>query len=219
MALSTGRALVAAVAAATIWIAAVPRVGSAQATPDLTGTWVVNPELSDRPGQSGGGDSGDTAGRRRPGGGGMGRPGGMSGMGRRGGFGDGGMPNPEDMERMRAAMDAATRVPTRLIIVKSETGLIVTDEEGVSTRLPLDGRKDTGAVNGVPFETATRWDAGKLRVERKFKGGVKVVELYSLTADPRLLTVSSTVEGGRMRDGGRTTTRVYDAREPAGDGR
>ena len=106
---------------------------AAQSRPaaDLTGTWVLNAGLSDRPGQ-GAGDQGERpegGGRRGPGGGGMGRPGGgMGGFGGRGGgrSGDGGdMPDREDMERMRAAMDAARRTPARLIIVTGDPGLIV----------------------------------------------------------------------------------------------
>ena len=45
-----------------------------------------------------------------------------------------------------------------------------------------------GAINGVPFESAAKWEAGKLRVEKKFKGGLKVVELYAVSADPGCLT-------------------------------
>ena len=189
-----------------------------QNNPDLTGTWVLNRDLSDKPGQGGGGGGG----RREPGGGGMGRPGaGMGGMGggmgggRGGGMGSGGgMPDREEMERMRATMEAVVRAPERLIIVKADPGLIVTDEEGVSIRLALDGTKDTGAVNGVPFESTTKWEAGKLRVERKFKSGLKLVETYSVSVDPRLLTVSAKIEGGRIGGASsRTTTRVYEPRE------
>ena len=186
-----------------------------QNNPDLTGTWVLNRDLSDRPGQGSGGGGGG-GGRRGPGGGGMGgHGGGMSGMGGRGGGygGGGGMPDREEMDRMRAAMEAAVRAPERLIIVKADTGLVVTDEEGVSTRLALDGSKETGAVNGVAFESTTNWEAGKLRVERKFKGGLKLVETYSMSADPRLLTVAARIEGGRG-GAGRETTRVYEPREP-----
>jgi hypothetical protein len=188
-----------------------------QTTPDLTGTWVLNAGLSDRPGQGSGGQDGSGEGGRRggPGGGGMGGPGGggMGGFGaRRGGGGqDGGMPDQEEMERRRASLDAVMRTPARLIIVKGDPGLIVTDEEGVSTRLALNG-KDTGAVNGVPFETTTKWENGKLRVEKKFKGGLKVLELYSVSAEPRLLTISSKIEGGR--GGSRTVNRVYDRHAP-----
>lgn len=191
-----------------------------QTMPDLTGTWVLNARLSDRPGQGGGDqDNAGEGGRRRgPGGGGMGPGGGgMGGFGgRRGGGGrdGGGMPDREEMERRRAAMDAALRAPARLIIVKGDPGLIVTDEEGVSTRLALNGKKETGALNGVPFETTTKWEDGKLRVQKKFKSGPKVVELYSVSADPPLLTVSVKIDGGGMRGGGRSMNRVYEQHEP-----
>jgi len=184
------------------------------ATPDLTGTWAFNAELSDRPGQGAQSGRPDGGGGHRGTGGGMGRPGGGmggGGMGGRGG-GGGGMPNPEDMERMRATMEAVLHTPARLIIVKGEQGLIVTDDEGVSTRLPLNGSKETGAINGAPFETTTKWEEGKLRVEKKFRSGPKVIELYSVSSDPRLLTVSLKTEGGR--GGGRTIKRVYDQHEP-----
>jgi hypothetical protein len=187
------------------------RAEQGTASPDLTGTWVLNAQLSDHGGQAAP-DGGNGGGRRR--GGGMGGPGGGmggmgGGMGRRGGFGGGGgAPDQEDMERRRAAMDAAMRRPARLIIVKGESGLIVTDEDGITTRLPLDGKKDTGAAEGVPFETTTKWEDGKLRVERKFKGGLKVVEYYALSSEPPLLTISSKIEGGRGP--GRTSTRVYE---------
>jgi hypothetical protein len=198
---------------------AVDLAAQSRSTADLTGTWVLNAGLSDRPGQSAGDQGGrpDGGGRRGPGGGGMGRPGGMGGSGgRRGGRSGGGgdMPDREDMERMRAAMDAVRRTPARLIIVTGEPGLIITDDEGVSTRLALNGSKETGAINGVPFESTAKWEERKLRVEKKFKGGLKVVELYSVSADPRLLTVSTKIEGGGMRGGGRTMNRVYDHHEP-----
>ena len=124
------------------------------------------------------------------------------------------MPNRDEMERWRAAMDAAMRAPARLIIVKGEPGLIVTDDQGVSTRLALNGGKETGAINGVAFESTTKWEDGKLRVEKKFKGGLKVVELYSISADPRLLTVSLKIDGGGSRGGGRPMNRVYEQHEP-----
>jgi hypothetical protein len=206
--------VVVATVAMAAWAA--PRVSAqSNGTPDLTGTWVLNQDLSDRPGQGGQGSGRDGGGGHRGPGGGMGRPGGGMG-GRGGGFGGRGgeMSNPEEMERMRAAMNAVLHAPARLIIVKGDPGLIVTDDEGVSTRLALDGSKETGAINGVPFETATKWEEGKLRVEKKFKGGLKLIELYSVSSDPRMLTVSLKTEGGR--GGGRTIKRVYDQHEPVG---
>lgn len=166
---------------------------------DLTGTWVLNRDLSDKPGQFGAVSSGSGS---RSGGG---RAGGMGGRGR--------MMNPDDRERTRSAIDAVLHTSTRLIIVNADPGLVITDEDGVSTRLALDGSKETGAINGVPFETTTKWEGDALRVNRKFKGGLTVQESYSVSADPRLLTVVVKIEGGR--GGGQPMTRVYDFQHPS----
>jgi hypothetical protein len=177
---------------------------------DLTGAWVLNNDLSDKPEQMRGPDDGGRGRSGRPGGG-MG--GGMGGGGRGGDpGGGGGMGSPEDMERMRAVLEVALRAPARLTIVTADERLVVTDEEGVSFRIPLDGSKDTGAANGVGFETTAKWENSTLRVERKFKVGLKLVEDYAASADPRQLIVSSKVEGSRMPGGGRTVKRVYDTK-------
>lgn len=216
---ATGTVVLAMAIVLVSWAAPTHASPQTQPTADLTGTWVLNTELSDKPAASPShnGTAGEHGGRGRSGGhaGGMGGFGG--GMGGRGGStggpGEGGTPNHEDMERQRAVMDAALHVPSRLILVKSNTGFVVTDEEGVSVRIPLDGTKDTGANNGVPFETTAKWEEGKLRVERKFKGGLKLAEQYALSADGHQLTVTSKVEGGRMPEGSRTKQRTYDRRE------
>jgi hypothetical protein len=187
--------------------------GQVEARPDLTGTGVLNRELSGPAGNTG---SPGEEGRPSPRGGGRGRPGmgGPGGMGgRSGGFGGPGggeMPDREEMERARAAMDAVMRMSPRLIIVTAEKGYLLTDDEGVSMRIPVEGTKDTGAVNGAPFETTTKWQGGKLRVERKFKSGLKVTDYYAVAGEPRVLTVSQTIEGGRMPGGTRPLNRVYN---------
>ena len=140
--------------------------------------------------------------------GGMG--GGMGGRG--GGSGGGGMPDREEMERMRATMQAVLRAPERLIIVKADPGLVVTDEEGVSTRLALDGSKDTGAVNGVTFESTTKWEDGKLRVERKFKGGTEARR--DLRRVGRSSPPDRVGQGRRRPDGKRQTDDESSLRTP-----
>jgi hypothetical protein len=134
-------------------------------------------------------------------------------MGAGGGFGGprgGEMPNREEMERTRAAMEGVMRMSKRLIIVKAEAGYLLTEDDGVTMRIPAEGKKDTGAVNGAPFETSTKWQDGKLRVERKFKGGLKVTDYYAVAGEPRVLTVTSKIEGTRMGDAHPTVNRVYD---------
>jgi hypothetical protein len=76
--------------------------------------------------------------------------------------------------------------------------------------LTLDGKKQKSSIEGIEVETSSKWDDGKLRVERKFKGDVKVVDDYSVSVDPRLLTIVSKVQGGPMRGRERTIRRVYD---------
>jgi hypothetical protein len=141
---------------------------------------------------------------------GMPGPGGMGGGGGFGGPGGGEMPNREEMERTGAAMEGVMRMSNRLIIVKAEAGYLLTEDDGVSMRIPAEGKKDTGAVNGAPFETSTKWQDGKLRVERKFKGGLKVTDYYAVAGEPRVLTVTSKIEGTRMGGAPPTVNRVYD---------
>jgi hypothetical protein len=190
--------------------------GQAGRKPDITGTWILNRELSDRPGTVAGRDGGpgDEGGRSPRGGGrggrGRGGPGGMPGRGRFGGRGGDQMPNQEEMEQMRAAMTGAMRMSPRVIIVTAETGYRVTEDDGVSLRIPAEGKKDIGAVNGALFETTAKWQDGKLRVERKFKVGLKVTDEYAVAGEPRVLTVTSTVEGIRRRGDPPKVKRVYD---------
>ena len=215
---ANGRSVVqlAAVLGCVVMTGAQSLSGQTDARPDITGTWTLNRDLSGPSGRSGSHDGGsDDEGRHSPRGGGMGRPGGGApgGMGGRGGGsggrGGGEMPDHEAMERTRAAMEAVMRKSARLIIVRTDTGYLVTDDDGVSMRIPVQGKKDTGAVNGAPFETTTKWEEEKLRVERKFKGGLKVTDYYSVAGEPRALTVTSTIEGGHMRGAPPPLNRVY----------
>ena len=184
--------------------------GQADRKPDITGTWILNRELSDRPGSASTRDSGNGGEGRRRGGRRMGGPGGMPGRGRVGGRGGDQMPNRDEMEQTRAAMDGVMRMSSRLIIVTAETGYHLTYDDGVTLRIPAEGKKDIGAVNGALFDTAAKWQDGKLRVERKFKVGLKVTDEYAIAGEPRVLTVTSTVEGTRRRGAPPTVKRVYD---------
>lgn len=194
-----------------VTIGATISIGIAQSDrqpPDLTGAWTLNRDLSTRRDGRRGGDGQDPGERPRRGGFG-------GGTGRRGGFGGrGNMPSREEMERMRAAMDLVMRPSLKLTIVRNDTGLILTDEHGRSTRVTLDGKKTKSSLDGVEFETSARWDQWKLRVERKFKGNLKAIDEYSISADPKQLIVVTTVEGGGGRGGrGRSIRRVYDPAE------
>jgi hypothetical protein len=193
-----------------------PAASGASATPDLTGLWILNEELSEKPPERGRGGESEGRGGRPPRGGGGGM-GGFGGGGRRGGFpgGEGGNARSrEDIERMRAVMEVALRAPGKLTIVRSEAVLVVTDEDGRSVRLTLDGKKNKSTVDGLEVETSSKWDDGVLRVERKFKGDMKAVDELSLPTDPRILVMTTKVEGGGTRGRALTLKRVYDRQEP-----
>jgi hypothetical protein len=191
-----------------------PETQAATTPPNLTGLWILNEDASDRPPDRGrGADSGE---RPPRGGGGGGGYGGFGGGRRRGGFGGGdrggGGRSREDMERARAAMAIATRAAKRLTIVRDESTVVLTDEDGRSVRLTADGKKNKSTIDGQDVETTSKWNGAALHVERKFKSDVKVVDEFSLAPDPQILVVATKIEGM----GGRAfeLRRVYDRQEP-----
>src|SRR5262245_66444346 len=98
----------------------------APAKPSLTGAWMLNKDLSDKPPERGDRD-GDSRGQGRRGGGGGGygrRGGGGGGFGGRGGYGGGrgrgggAAMDPKGMERMRDAMRAGLQRAHRVTIAE-----------------------------------------------------------------------------------------------------
>ena len=200
------------------------RTAQSASRPDLTGTWILK-SGPQRHGEASSGapvDSEGEGGRRRPpGGGGMGPPGG--GMGGRGGGvgGRGGdrseMPNREEMERMRAAMDAALHTPTRLIIRTVRHGPH-RDGRGRPEHVEFrsTGRRETGAANGVPFETTAKWERdGRLRVERKIRRRAQGYRALCTIVGSSAPPYHVEDQGGPGAPGGGTTvTRVDQRRGP-----
>jgi hypothetical protein len=187
---------------------------------DLTGAWKINKELTQRSEPEGG------AGRTRSGGqapvgggGGMGGrrgPGGIGGGGFGGGGGGGSRQDTEQMARVREAIRLASIVPERLTIVRAYNGFTVTDGDGISTTLTADGKGTKAEVGALEVETKVKWDEAVLVVERKFEGGVKVIDRYWVTDAPRQLVIASKIEGGRVAgERARALQRVYDRADTA----
>jgi hypothetical protein len=174
----------------------------------INGAWTLNTDLSDKPPARGeGGDRGDRGGddgtRRRGGFGGGGMRGG--GMGR-GGMG-GGRGNPDDMARMRDAMRDVMNPPEHLTITQTDTMVVITAQDGRTTRLSPDGKKIKDDSTGV--ERKTKWDGAKLVSEIAGLGPGKITETYTVDEEHHQLRVAIQMEGGRAQQ--RTTNRVYDA--------
>lgn len=169
-------------------------LGAAE-TPDLSGTWEMDKELSEDPmekmrerpssGMRGGGPGG---GRGGPGRGGPGGPGG----GRGGGARSDGQSREEMRERMREARVGLER----LEIAQSGSEVLITYADSREQVLTTDNKKSTIET---PFGEGTiraRWrdDGGllvKTRTERR-----KTAETYYVTRDGRMMTVLVEMDTG-----------------------
>jgi hypothetical protein len=105
---------------------------------------------------------------------------------------------------MRDAMREIMNPPVHLIIVQTETMIIVTGPDGRTTRLSPDGKKVKD--ESTKTERKTKWDGLKLVSEISGLGPRKITETYSVDPERRQLHVDVQVE--QRPD---TIHRVYDA--------
>ena len=185
----------------------------------LSGTWVLNRELSQAPPSFGeGGDTGRGGGRDGglPG---RGLPpdgGGGGGFGGRGGFGSGpsgdfggSRPDPAEMKKTRALMDELmTATPRLSIFQREENRIVFVDADGHTRTFTTNGKKERHQLQSGTLETSTKWDGMTLVQQSTLGGGVKVTQTFFLD-DARRLVISSTLDDSRM---GKVppNRRVYD---------
>jgi len=177
----------------------------------IVGAWTLNRSASDLGGGAegnGDGRDGGEDGRRGDGSGGGRRRGGGGfggGFGRGGGgFGNQQAQNQEAMQRMRDAMRQEMQAPDHMMIVSSDTTIIITTPDGHTTRLATDGTKIKDESTGI--DRRTKWDGGKLVSEISGLGRGKITETYFVDAGSKQLRVKLDVDGVRKT----TQTRVYD---------
>jgi hypothetical protein len=198
---------------ATGWIAGGHRA-AAQAKPasSLEGAWTLNKDLSDQASDGSGAsdDRGDRRSGRRGGGGGFGGGGFGGGRRRGGGFGGGGGGrgdvDPEQMARMRSALRDITNTPEHVTIVQTDSMIIVTGQDGRTTRLSPDGKKVKD--DSTKLERKTKWDGPTLVSEVSGVPGMKITESYSVDQERRQLHVSVKSDNDRRP---LAINRVYDA--------
>jgi hypothetical protein len=171
------------------------------------------------------GDQNADGGQRRGGGGGFGRGGGFGGrhMGGRGGYGGGAQMDPDAMARMREAMRDIMQPSEHLTITQSENMVVITTDEGRTTRLATDGSKVKD--ENTKIERKTKWDGDKLVSEISGAGPGKITQTYSVDPEHHQMRVTTIIErpstslgavpGGVEKRGkggqSRTITHVYDA--------
>ncbi len=198
-------------------IAQSPSQAPAQGT-SIVGVWTLNKELSDqrvteaRPGEPDDREHGDRGRSGGHGGSGGGFGGGFGGGGfGGGGRGGGGRGNAEDMQRRFEAMRAVMDAPERMTITRTESMVIITAQDGRTTRLATDNSKVKDESTGI--QRRTRWDGDRLVNEITGAGRGKVIETYAVDPDSRRLVVSVQRENEKDGDGG-PRRRVYDPQQP-----
>ncbi|MGD8700754.1 MAG: hypothetical protein PVJ43_15765 [Gemmatimonadales bacterium] len=184
----TGFARLATVAAAVLLSACSGGSGIAPDHPDITGTWVINLEQSDRPG--------DQMERQRP----PGAP------GQRPSGGPGG----ERRERFQQGFALMLQNSVAFKITEADSTLTLVGAEGIERVLTPDGQERVRRIEGLGNVTVkTRWKGDKLVIERTLETGVKITETFELAAEGRQLHLELKISGGPRTIEFR---RVYDAR-------
>jgi hypothetical protein len=182
----------------------------APASPSIVGAWTLNKDLSDQP--RGGDEEGREGreGRRGGGYGGGGRRGGGGfgggGFGGQGRGGTGETRSPEEIQRLRNALRDELRAAQHLTITDSGSTVIMTADDGRTTRLSTDGKKIKDESTNV--ERKTKRDGGKIVSEISGLGQGKITETYSVDPEHNQLHMTLDIEG---RQGKTTVKRVYDA--------
>jgi hypothetical protein len=178
-------------------------------TPNLTGGWILNRDLSDDAAQlierMQAGDHGGSGGGHRPPG-----AGGSHGPGMHGGGGNHGGMSPEQMRGMRAHMTDVLETPARLTIVQSDGLVTLTDDNGRSKRLTTNNKREKRPVDNRVVEVRTKWDDGRLVDETWLDHGMKLTETYSIASERQQLHVAVKLEGSRLPQP-LNLRRVYDA--------
>ena len=183
-------------------------------TADLSGTWLLNYELSDDP-RGNPVAVGDDGRRGRGGGfgGRIGRPGGgRTGRGGYGRAGDG--IDPEKLRKrmtgVREAFADLLTAPRRMTIVQRESESVLTYDDGRLVRLIPDGREHAGiAGQGIKIIRKTSWDAGALRAEIRIESGPKLIHVLEPRLHGEQLVATTTVEP-HGDNAGLELRRIYD---------
>ncbi len=175
-------ALAASLCIAAPLVATLPAAGPASR--DLSGSWTLNPGLSQEPPRGGMEDgtrpTGPVGGGMGGGGGAMGgMGGGRPGGGPMSGAGGAGM-DPERMRRARDTMRELMDAPEHLSIANDGNTVVIEAPDGSRERLVADGKKYPHTLDAGDVTNRAAWKDGVLRVETTTKDGIKVERRFAL---------------------------------------
>lgn len=191
-------------------VAALATASAQPAPPDISGVWVLNPALTQKPQEIG--FSNDWVPGGEQGGG---------GRGRRGGSGGGGgdtrpsvfaRESVEDSTRKQQLTAEARTPPEHITIVQKENVVSVADDQGHSRTFDPDGRLEELAIGTVALPTRSQWDSGSLIVLFDVENGRQLRYTFTPAANPkRLLVDIRFLERGRDGDEVKLTYEPPDA--------
>jgi hypothetical protein len=130
--------------------------------PDLTGTWLINAEMSQDPEENA-----PRRGTPPPGGG------------------------PPGASRTRAPAGGESFMPSVAFRLSDDDSVLVfSDAQGRDRIIYQDGREFTEPVEGLGNLTVTaEWKGDKLVIERQLESGPSIIETYQLSEDGRQLHI------------------------------
>jgi len=102
--------------------------------------------------------------------------------------------NPRDLQQVQRLMGMSQPVRA-FTIAQTDSSVTVTNEDGFSYTVYLDGRKTTLPLDdSVSVEAQAKWDDGALVIEYRPTGGGKLTERYYLADSRRYLRLEVAVE-------------------------
>lgn len=108
-------------------------------------------------------------------------------------------PSPEDRLQIGRLLGMAQPVPS-FTIQQSDTGIVITNDDGFSYTLHPDGRKHQLVTGQDTLSVKARWKDGTLIAEYEPRGGGKLTEHYVLADSRQFMRLEVTVEHkGMMR--------------------
>jgi hypothetical protein len=176
----------------------------------LAGTWRLNKEASDDPGQKMKearesarlASTGKTRGNRRI------RPEAAVSGAVKEGPPDGGA---QGGGTMPAALGRIMKPAAEIVVEQNDTTVIISTERELPQIIYLDGRTGSEQVpGGGTIEVTAKWKNGKFTVERKLASGGSLKETYSVDGDRHRLMVEAKMSSPQLPES-ITIKRVYDA--------
>jgi hypothetical protein len=106
--------------------------------------------------------------------------------------------NPRDLQQVQRLMGMAEPVRA-FTLAQTDSSVTVTNDDGFSYTVLLDGRKTTLPLDdSVNVEAQAKWDDGALVIEYRLNGGGKLTEWYHLADSHRYLRLEVAVEHKSM---------------------